>query len=202
MIARLRGEVLERGVFAGAATVVVDVAGVGYEVIVTAALMAECEPGARVDLHVHHHIREDDQTLFGFDSADERRTFRTLLSAHGVGPTLALAICATHRPVALADIVATNDHAALTMVPGVGKKTAERLMIELRNKLSVPVLASEASGPGSTGSMSALTEVREALSGLGYGPEEIREALGGLDSNVDSSQLLRDALRVLGARRA
>lgn len=201
MIARLRGEILERGASGGAATVVVDVAGVGYEVVVTPALMAECEPGTRVDLHVHHHIREDDQTLYGFAGADERRTFRTLLSAHGVGPALALAICATHRPVALADILATNDLAALTMVPGVGKKTAERLMIELRNKLSVPVLATDAvTVNGAAGS--ALAEVREALAGLGYGPEEIREAIGGLDASADASTSLREALRVLGARRA
>lgn len=201
MIARLRGEILERGASGGAATVVVDVTGVGYEVVVTPALMAECEPGTRVDLHVHHHIREDDQTLYGFEGADERRTFRTLLSAHGVGPALALAICATHRPVALADILATNDLAALTMVPGVGKKTAERLMIELRNKLSVPVLAADAvTVNGAAGS--SLAEVREALAGLGYGPEEIREAIGGLDASADASTSLREALRVLGARRA
>lgn len=200
MIARLRGTVLERHTAGASSLVVVDVGAVGYEVVVPPRLFAELEPGAAADLHVHHHFREDDQTLYGFAHRDERITFRVLLSAHGVGPALALAIVATHRPAALADIVATGDLASLTMVPGVGKKTAERLLIELRSRLSLPVLDT---GGVVDGSSSVIVEVREALSGLGYSPDEVREALSGLATEgVDAATLLRQALGMLGARRA
>ena len=200
MIARLRGTVLERTVAGTTSLVVVDVGGVGYEVVVTPRYFAELEPGAPADVHVHHHVREDGQTLFGFAHRDERSTFQTLLGAHGVGPALAMAIVATHRPSALADIVATSDLVSLTMVPGVGKKTAERLLIELRSRLSVPVLEPDTGGIRSAG---VTVEVREALAGLGYHPDEVREALAGLAvDGVDAATLLRQALGVLGARRA
>lgn len=200
MIARLRGTVLERAVVGSSSTVVIDVNGVGYEIVVTPRYFAELEPGSPADVHVHHHVREDGQTLFGFAQRDERTTFQTLLGAHGVGPALALAILATHRPAALADIVATSDLAALTMVPGVGKKTAERLLIELRSRLSVPVLDTDST---SARIASVVVEVREALAGLGYAPDEVREALSGLAvDGVDAATLLRQALGVLGARRA
>ena len=124
-----------------------------------------------------------------------------LIATHGVGPALALAILATHSPSALVDIVASADLASLTLVPGVGKKTAERLLIELESRLSVPVL--ETVGGGSGGS-SAVADVREALSGLGYGTDEVRDVLRELPTaaGVDAADLLRDALKVLGAKRA
>ena len=91
-------------------------------------------------LYVHHHIREDDQTLYGFLTRDERSTFKTLIATHGVGPALAMAILATYPPAALVDVVANGDVGALKAVPGVGPKTAQRLLVELRDRLSVPVL--------------------------------------------------------------
>jgi Holliday junction DNA helicase RuvA len=196
MIGSLRGEVLERNLDS---TVLLEVVGVGYVVTVTERTLAELEPGATVFLHVHHHIREDAQTLFGFTSREERSTFQVLISTHGVGPALGMAILATHPPTALFDIVANSDGAALTLVPGVGKKTADRLIIELRNRLAVPMLngADSATGVGS-----AIADVRDALTGLGYGTDEIREALSELPSGADSEALLRDALKSLGARHA
>jgi len=196
MIGSLRGEVLERNLDS---TVLLEVGGVGYLVTVTERTLAELEPGTTVFLHVHHHIREDAQTLFGFTSRDERSTFQVLISTHGVGPALGMAILATHPPTALFDVVGNSDTAALTLVPGVGKKTAERLIVELRNRLAVPIL--DNGGAGSSGS-SAIADVRDALTGLGYGSEEIREALRELPSNADSATLLRDALKSLGARHA
>ena len=196
MIASLRGTVLERG---RDATVLVEVGGVGYQVTVTPRALAELEPGTAAFLHVHHHIREDAQQLFGFLSRDERATFQDLIGTHGVGPALAMAILATHAPAALVDIVTGGDVGALTLVPGVGKKTAERLLVELRNRLSVPVL--ETVGATSSGG-SAVGDVREALAGLGYGADEIRDALRELPSSDDAAALLRDALKLLGARRA
>jgi len=195
MIGSLRGTVLERG---SDGRVLLEVGGVGYLVTVTPRTLAELEPTTSAFLHVHHHIREDAQTLYGFPSRTERTTFDVLVATHGVGPALALAILATHTPSALVDIVASSDLASLCLVPGVGKKTAERLLVELRSRLSVPVL----DDASSTGSSSAVGDVREALAGLGYGNEEIREALREVDASEHAELLLRDALKVLGARRA
>jgi Holliday junction DNA helicase RuvA len=197
VIGSLRGVVLERGLDG---IVLLEVGGVGYNVVVSTRTLPELEPTTSVFLHVHHHIREDGQTLYGFAGRDERTTFQTLIATHGVGPALAMAILATHPPAALFDIVASGDVGALTMVPGVGKKTAERLLVELKNRLSIPVLDAVGGGGGSGGS--AVGDVREALAGLGYAPEEIRETLRELPTDRDAATLLRDALKLLGARRA
>jgi Holliday junction DNA helicase RuvA len=197
MIGSLRGTVLERTEESYA---LIEVGGVGYLVSVTPRTLAELEPGASTFLYVHHHIREDAQTLFGFLHRDERTTFQVLIATHGIGPALALAILGTHAPGALVDIVAGNDIGALTLVPGVGKKTAERLLVELRNRLSLPMLDPLPVTAG--GKASVVGDVREALTGLGYGPEEIREALRELSADSDASSMLRDALKLLGAKRA
>jgi holliday junction DNA helicase RuvA len=196
VIGSLRGTVLERD---PSGSVLIEVAGVGYVVNVTHRTLAELEPSTQAFLYVHHHIREDAQSLFGFPSRDERLTFASLIAAHGVGPSLAMAILATHAPNALVDIVANGDVAALTLVPGIGKKTAERLLIELKSSLHVPVL--EGVGPSGGGS-SVSGDVREALLGLGYGDAEVRDTLRELPSSDDAATLLRDALKLLGARRA
>jgi Holliday junction DNA helicase RuvA len=194
VIGSLRGSVLERNLDG---TVLLEVAGVGYVVTVSSRVLAELEPGTAVFLYVHHHIREDAQTLYGFASRDDRATFQALIATHGIGPALAIAILATHPPAALFDVVANNDAAALTLVPGIGKKTAERLIIELRDRLAVPVLDG-----GEQGTVSAVADVRDALAGLGYGTDEIRDVLRELPTGADSAVLLRDALKMLGARRA
>jgi holliday junction DNA helicase RuvA len=195
VIGSLRGQVLDRNLDG---TVLVEIAGVGYVVHVTERTLAELEPGTETFLHIHHHVTETSQALFGFRAKDERITFQTLIKTNGVGPSLAMAVLATHPPAALVDVVASNDVAALTLVSGVGKKTAERLLIELRNRLSLPMLESSASSSAG----SAVAEVREALAGLGYGTDEIREVLRDLPSDASSATLLRDALKSLGAKRA
>jgi Holliday junction DNA helicase RuvA len=197
MIGSLRGAVLER---TNDTSVLVEVAGVGYVVTVTPRTLAELEPGSPVFLYVHHHIREDAQTLYGFRQRDERSTFEVLIATHGIGPALAIAILGTHAPSALVDIVATGDLGALTLVPGVGKKTAERLLVELRNRLNLPML--DPVGVGGGGGGTVVGDVREALAGLGYGPDEVRDALRELPATGDASSLLRDALKLLGAKRA
>ncbi|MBG7605729.1 MAG: Holliday junction branch migration protein RuvA, partial [Actinobacteria bacterium] len=122
-----------------------------------------------------------------------------LLATHGVGPAMALAVMATHPPGALVDVVANGDVAALTLVPGIGKKTAERLLVELKNRLSIPVL----DGANiHAGGVSAIADVRDALTGLGYGSDEIRDVLRELPTDADSATLLRDALKTLGAKHA
>ena len=194
MIGSLRGSVLERNIDG---SVLLEVGGVGYLVTVSNRVLAELEPGTPVFLYVHHHIREEAQTLYGFTSRDDRSTFQALIATHGIGPALAVAILATHPPAALFDVVSSNDVAALTLVPGIGKKTAERLIIELRDRLSVPMLDT-----GGAGSVSVVADVRDALASLGYGTDEIRDVLREVPAGGDSSTLLRDALKMLGARRA
>jgi len=196
MIGSLRGVVLERGLDG---QVLLEVGGIGYLVTVTPQTLAELEPTSTAFLYVHHHIREDAQTLYGFLGRDERTAFQVLIGTHGVGPALALAILGTHAPAALVDVVAANDVASLCLVPGVGKKTAERLLVELRSRLTVPVLDD---GRSLAGSGSAVGDVREALVGLGYGADEIRTALSDARPSDEPELLLRDALKVLGARRA
>ena len=198
MIGSLRGTVLERS---GDSTVLLEVGGVGYLVTVTPRTLAELEPGSTAFLHVHHHIREDAQTLFGFVHREERTTFEILIGTHGIGPSLAIAILGVHSPTSLVDIVTSGDQAALTLVPGVGKKTAERLLVELKNRLHLPVLEMVGGGTAGAGS-TVVGDVREALLGLGYGPEEVRDVLREVPANGDAAVLLRDALQMLGVKRA
>lgn len=201
MIGSLRGELLERW---ATGEVLVEVAGIGYRVVVapdTAAALGE--PGGDVFLHVHHHRREDTETLYGFTSSTDRIVFESLLGAHGVGPSLALAILAVHPPSSLVRVLADEDLDALCLVPGVGKKTAARLLIELASRLDVPGLDVAAIAAGSTGSGgpvgSPVADVRDALTGLGYGPDEVAEAVRDLPGDADSAELLRLALQRLAA---
>ncbi len=196
MIGSLRGTVLERS---ADGHVLLEVSGVGYVVHVAPRTLAELEPTSTAFVHVHHHIREGDQTLYGFLTRDERATFQDLIGAHGVGPALAMAILATHPPATLVDLVANGDVAALTMVPGVGKKTAERLLVELKGRLALPTLEA-------TGDSGVLSDLREALIGLGYAESEIREVIRDIPDDLRTSRstedMLRHSLSQLAARRA
>jgi Holliday junction DNA helicase RuvA len=199
MIGSLRGTVLERS---ADSEILLEAHGVGYRVTVTPRTLATLDVGAEAFLHVHHHIREDAQTLYGFTSRDERVCFEALLGAHRVGPALALAILGTHGPAELRRVVADNDVAALTLVPGVGKQTAARLLLELKGRLDGAGLDGLVPTTNGSGSPTAAQAVAEALAGLGYTTEEIRDALRELNAGTDASVLLRDALKVLAVRRA
>lgn len=210
MIGSLRGVLLDR-VLRGdhpSGEALVEVGGVGYRVLVPAsALVRMGELGSAVFLHVHTHVREDAIVLYGFPTRDERRCFESLIAAHGVGPAVALALLSIHSPVVLRRAVANGDAAALTLVPGVGAKTASRLLIELKTRLDFeldePVLvAVGANGADGAGSAeSARAEVRVALASLGYGADEVRAALGGLPAEGGVEDLLRLALRHLAGIR-
>jgi len=198
MIGSVRGTLLERW---ASGEVLVEVAGLGYRVIVTSSTAVSLgEPGAAVFLHTHHHRREDAETLYGFPSVDERVVFEALLSAHGVGPSLALAIMGVHPPASLVGILAHDDIDSLCLVPGVGKKTAARLLIELKSKLDIPGL-DITSLPATSGSAgkggSPKADVRDALTELGYGPEEVAEAIRDLPDSTDTAELLKLALQRL-----
>jgi Holliday junction DNA helicase RuvA len=199
VIGSLRGVLLDRDL---SGEVLVEVGGVGYRVTVAPRTAVAMQLDAPVFLHVHHHIREDAQTLYGFLAREERVAFESLITAHGVGPALAMAILSVHSPAALRDAVAADDLDALCLVPGVGKKTAARLVIELKNKLDLPASAVTVVPGSASATSSAVADVREALAGLGYSTEEIREALRSLPAGTDSAALLREALGLLGARRA
>jgi Holliday junction DNA helicase RuvA len=195
MIGSLRGTLLDRQ----RTEVLVDVNGVGYRVLVSPSTLVEVgPPGGTVVLHTHLHVREDALTLYGFATRDERDCFEALIGAHGVGPALALAILSVHRPPSLRSVLASDDVDALCLVPGVGKKTAARLLLELKARLDLPegdVLAAIGPDAGVRG------EVREALASLGYGPQEIAEALRDLPDEGDVQTLLKDALSRLATVR-
>jgi holliday junction DNA helicase RuvA len=203
MIGSLRGTLTDRG----ASEVTVEVAGVGYRVVVSpTTVVALGEVGDEVLCWIHHHQREDAVTLYGFTTRDERTCFEALLGAHGVGPALALAILSVHAPVALARILAEDDLGSLCLVPGVGKKTAARLLLDLKSRLSVPDLGEIPAGvapAAPVGAGAARADVRDALGGLGYTDAEIREVMADLpdDAAADAGALLREALGRLAVRR-
>ena len=188
MIGSLRGTLLERS---PDGEVLVEVGGVGYRVVVTPRALAALVPDDDTFLYIHHHIREDAQTLYGFAGRDERDCFEALLGAHGVGPALALAILSVHTPEQLRAAVRSGDLDALCLVPGVGRKTAARLLLELQARLDVPD-GRRRSPPwrrATATARPALADVREALAGLGYGPDEVREVLRDLPPEGDAVQL-------------
>jgi len=196
-----------RGVLAARladAEMLVEVGGVGYRLTVSAPTAASLgSTGSEVHFFVHTHVREDAIVLYGFTHDDERRCFEVLLGAHGVGPALALAILSQLSPAALTTALLEEDVESLCTVPGVGRKTAARLLIDLRSRLDLPDFS--LAGPVGATAVSgvARAEVRSALADLGYGPDEIRGALDrlGSDEAEDSvEELLRGALRELASR--
>jgi len=194
MIGSLRGTLMYRS----DEEILVEVGGLGYRVLVSpAAAISIGELGEEIYVHVHHNIREDSQALYGFANRDERDCFEALLGAHGVGPALALAILSVHDPLSLQRALADDDIAALCVVPGVGKKTAARLLVELKSTLDLPVI--DLSEPAKAGAQpSSRTDVREALAGLGYGADEIQQVLRDLpEDSDDTGTLLKQALQRL-----
>ena len=192
MIGSLRGQLTAR---LADGTAIIDVNGVGYRVTMAPRSLAVLATGVDVDVAVHTHVREDAIVLYGFSEARERDCFELLLGAQGVGPALALSIMATLGPDALSTALATEDVDALCAVPGVGRKTAARLLLELRGRL--PTEMGAAAGPEGP---SVRVEVRGALAELGYGGDEIRRALEELDDTATVEDALRQALRVLSRR--
>ena len=154
--------------------------------------------GGQTSLFTHMHVRDDAMILFGFPTRDERDTFEALIGTTGVGPKLALAMLSVHSPSALRRALLEDDLAALTMVSGVGKRTAQRLLVELKAKLAVPEV--DLTEPG--GAPAPRAEVRAALSGLGYAPDEVRDVVAQLPEDGSVEDLLREALKLLAVTHA
>jgi len=194
VIARLRGEVLERG----DGSVVVDVGGVGYLVHLPTSTSVPAR-GQAVELHTSLQVREDSMTLYGFTAASELRLFELLISSSGVGPKLALSVLSTLRPPAIEAAIATGDVAVLTSVPGIGRKVADRLILELRDRVA-PLHAAGSGAAESALDTSVLAEVRAALAAFGFTPGEAQAALAAVTATGEesASELLRLALQRLG----
>jgi Holliday junction DNA helicase RuvA len=190
MIGFLRGRVASRtsdGCF-------IDVGGVGYRVICStrtlAALPAEGEP---IKLFTHTHVREEILALFAFHSEAEQRIFELLIGVNGIGPKVALAVCSAFSPEDLRRALVTDDIGAISSVPGVGKKTAQRIVLDLKEKMSLPDLEIVGTGPDT------VAKARSALENLGYSPGEVRVALNevAVDEKQSVEDIVRNALKAL-----
>ena len=190
MIGRIRGVLVPKD----ESGLVIEAGGLGYEVKVTPEDLASLpDPGEEIVLHTHLVVREDLLALYGFDGRAGRDMFRILLTASGVGPALALALLSTLRPAELQQAVAADDVAALSLTPGIGKRKAEKLLVDLRPKVGT---LSTISAPSSE-----VVKVRAALESLGYQPSEIQVALEGITGKGTAEEMIRDALRVMGRDR-
>ena len=192
MIGRISGILLEKN----PPQVLVDANGVGYEVDVPMSTFYGLpKTGDKVALFTHLVVREDAQLLYGFGTEAERATFRTLLKVSGVGPKVALAVLSGMSVNDLAEAVAMQESGRLTRVPGIGKKTAERLLLELKDKLKVDVRI--AIGAGGVAKTSVTADVLNALIGLGYSEREALLAVKQLPADISVSDGIRQTLKAL-----
>lgn len=197
MISSVRGVVLS----AGLDTAVIEVGGVGLLLHTTAATAASLSRGTEALLATTLVVREESLTLYGFADEDERTVFNLVQTVSGVGPRLALAMLAIHTPDGLRRAVSGGDLVALTKVPGIGKKGAERIVLELRDKIGMPSGAASAVAQR-PGAADWIAQVHDALVGLGWSSRQADDTIEAIrpeaDDGSDVSALLRAALRELG----
>ncbi|WP_299060719.1 Holliday junction branch migration protein RuvA [uncultured Actinomyces sp.] len=192
MISRVLGTVAQVGVD----DVVVVYGGLGFKVFIVPPLASEVHKGDEIELYTHLIVREDALTLYGFKTEEERKVFEILMSVTGIGPRIGLAALSVFSPNDLRRAVADQDTATLSRIPGVGKKVASRMLVELGDKLGLPAQLPEASAP-SVGVVEA--EVKAALIGLGWNETKAESVLSELGGNgLNASDLLRAALMKLG----
>jgi len=199
MIGRLQGRVIEKQ----APDLLIDVQGVGYEVLVSLnTFFGVPAAGEAVTLHTHFVVREDVQQLYGFGTQSERQLFRHLIKVNGVGPKMALAILSGMSANDFAICVHNNDIATLVKLPGVGKKTAERLLIEMRDKIGDVDATAGGSAAGSNGAKADISqEAESALIALGYKPTDAAKIISRVanESVSDAGELIRLALKSMGS---
>jgi Holliday junction DNA helicase RuvA len=195
MIASVRGEVIDIALD----HTVIEAAGVGYKIMATPATLSTLRRGTESRLITAMIVREDSQTLYGFADSDSRDLFTTLLGVSGVGPKIALATLAVYDPPTLRQALADSDVTALTRVPGIGKRGAERMVLELRDKIG----ASAGGGMAVSGGHSVRGPVVEALVGLGFAAKQAEEATDKVlanDPEANTATALRAALSMLGKK--
>ena len=199
MIGRLQGKVIEKQ----APDLLIDVQGVGYEVLVSLnTFFGVPAVGESVTLHTHFVVREDVQQLYGFGTQSERQLFRHLIKVNGVGPKMALAILSGMSANDFAICVHNNDIATLVKLPGVGKKTAERLLIEMRDKIGDVDATAAGSTAGAREAKPDLSqEAESALIALGYKPSDAAKIISRVanESVSDAGELIRLALKSMGS---
>jgi Holliday junction DNA helicase RuvA len=184
VIARLRGRAVART----AEGLVLDVGGVGYLVAATAAALRSSEGAGEVTVETYLHVREDTLQLYGFADGSERELFLQLLTVNGIGPKVALAVVSSSPAAELRRAIAVGDAARFQVIPGIGKKTAERIVLELKGSIADGFEASGADPPGDV-------IAREALVELGYSIQEAEHALAGVDLQLPPDERVRLALR-------
>lgn len=199
MIAFVRGRVAAVGL----TSAVLEVGGVGLELQCTPDTIADLRVGSEATLPTSMVVREDSMTLFGFADDDEKQMFELVQTASGVGPKLAQAMLAVHRPEALRRAVSTDDVKTLTTVPGIGQKGAQRIILELRDRIGSPTNATVPPRTGAPATDGWQGQVQAGLVGLGWSAKEADRALGAVAPEAaqmatpDVAQLLRAALRTL-----
>lgn len=197
MIAQLSGRVVE----VGASAAVLDVGGVGFEILATPTTLASLREGDTATVHTYLLTREDVLALYGFATPDERACFQALLGVAKIGPKIALGALAVFTPDALRAAVEAGDEAALTRIPGVGKKSAQRLIIEIGDKLGPATSPAPAAAPSLGAGSDPLVG---ALENLGWNRTQATEAVAAqrqADPDGDDAAVLRGALQYLGAHR-
>ncbi len=201
MIASVRGRVAA----VSPEGAVIEVGGVGLAVHCAPGTLANLRPGAEARLATSLVVREDSLTLYGFADDDEKQLFELLQTASGVGPRLAQAVLAVHTPDTVRKAVANADTATLTRVPGIGKKGAERLILELRDRIGPVAVAADGAPSGVSGA-AWQEQVRQALVGLGWTIGQADQAVAAVAETVDGATpsvpvLLKQAIRLLGKAR-
>jgi Holliday junction DNA helicase RuvA len=200
VITSVRGQVLSIGLDHA----VVEVGGVGLAVLATPSALATLRAGEQAKLATALVVREDSLTLYGFPDADARELFRLLQTVSGIGPRLALATLAVLEPDKLRVAIAESNITMLTQVPGIGRKGAERLVIELRDKVGALPAATSDGAVAAPGAGRVRAQVTEALLGLGFPAKQAEQAVDGVlveNADGDISSVLRKALAVLGRKR-
>jgi len=200
MITSVRGEVLEIALD----HVVIEAAGLGYRLNATPATLATLAVGEQARLHAAMIVREDAMTLYGFADTESRDLFGLLQTVSGVGPRLAMAVLAVLEPEALRKALAESNIAALTRVPGVGKRGAERMVVELRDKVNTVPVQSSPPGVAAAVSTPVRDQVIEALAGLGFPAKQAEQATDTVlaeNPDANTSTALRAALNLLGRNR-
>jgi len=176
-------------------SLVLEVGGIGYRVFAAPAILATAAPGKVLKLHTYHLVREDQQALYGFRSAEELGFFNLLLTVTGVGPKVALAIVGSRPTADLQLAIMTQDQAVLVSIPGVGKKLAERVIFELKEKVAAAGVAAVTTPGGGPGGGASEGEIVGALMALGYSPAEAREASRAALAEVGVGSTLEDRVK-------